>query len=189
MSFSAGSLPPPPTATFASSSSAATGQSVTRARERRLSAGTGIGIVGYNKTERGIFYSTSSSTPPPPLPLSTTTKKTDNNKMASDADYLSFLDKANQDPNEGYVKSESTKAEFKATDKGVEIPTVLKKAVVDAFYTSDADEPFEVVGLRFEGAKLPTEGSFVLLLLCPSLFPSLALSFFILGVYMLIGVV
>jgi len=88
---------------------------------------------------------------------------TPNDQMASDADYASFLEKANQDPSEGVAKSEGVgkAGGFKATDKGVVVPTVLKKAVVDAFYTSDADEPFEVVGLKFEGGKLPDEGMFL----------------------------
>lgn len=79
--------------------------------------------------------------------------------MASDSDYASFLDKANQDPSAGVAKSSSTKGqEFRATESGVQVPTVLKKAVVDAYYVSDGDEPFEVVGLKVEGGKLPDEG-------------------------------
>lgn len=85
--------------------------------------------------------------------------------MASDSDYASFLDKANQDPSTGVTKNASTskngKLEFKATDQDVKVPTVLKKAVVDAFYTSDADEPFEVVGLHYKGSKLPDEGEYL----------------------------
>lgn len=82
--------------------------------------------------------------------------------MASDAEYANFLEQANRDPSEGTVKESSSKGKggFKAMDEGVTVPTVLKKAVVDAFYTSDADEPFEVVGLRFDRAKLPDEGWF-----------------------------
>lgn len=82
--------------------------------------------------------------------------------MASDAEYTNFLEQANRDPNEGAVKESSSKGNgtFKAKDEGVVVPTVLKKAVVDAFYTSDADEPFEVVGLKYDGkgGKLPDEG-------------------------------
>lgn len=80
--------------------------------------------------------------------------------MASDEDYAAFLDKANQDPNEGVRKSQSSgKIQLKAVDEGVQIPAALKKAVGDAFYVSDADEPFEVVGLKAEGG-LPDEGMF-----------------------------
>ena len=81
--------------------------------------------------------------------------------MASDSDYASFLDKVNQDPAGGVAREEShggREKGFKTTDQGVQIPTVLKKAVVDAFYVSDADEPFEVVGLAFGDGTLPDEG-------------------------------
>lgn len=88
--------------------------------------------------------------------------------MASDSDYASFLDKVNQDPSGGVAKSEShggsKKEGFKATDAGVQIPTVLKRAVVDAFYVSDADEPFEVVGLNYGATKLPDEGMLALVI-------------------------
>lgn len=85
--------------------------------------------------------------------------------MASDEDYMAFLDKANQDPSEGYAKPPSSggaKLEFKATDQGVQVPAALKEAAQDAFYVSDADEPFVPVALKWdEGGKgLPDEGTF-----------------------------
>jgi hypothetical protein len=83
--------------------------------------------------------------------------------MATDEEYMAFLDKANQDPNEG-VKSSSSKGEkveLKATEKGVEVPAVLKQVAGEAFYISDADEPFEVVALKLEGKGLPDEGWFL----------------------------
>lgn len=84
-------------------------------------------------------------------------------KMASDEDYMNFLDKANEDPNKGVAKSQSqglAKAEFKTTDHGVEIPAALKEVTKDAFYVSDADEPFVPVALRWDeaGKGLPDEG-------------------------------
>lgn len=79
--------------------------------------------------------------------------------MATDEDYAAFLDKANQDPNEGVSKSQSSgKVELKAVDKGAVVPAVLKKATKDAFYVSDADEPFVPVCLKHAGKKLPDEG-------------------------------
>lgn len=91
-------------------------------------------------------------------------KRKTNITMASDSDYASFLDKVNQEPSGGRVESKKSggdgKMQFKATEKSVTVPTVLKKAVVDAFYVSDADEPFEVVGLKVEGGKLPDEATF-----------------------------
>jgi hypothetical protein len=85
-------------------------------------------------------------------------------EMASDEDYMAFLDKANKDPNEGLAKEESNggKVELKATDKGASIPQVLKKATEDAFYVSDADEPFLPVCLKHSGKGLPDEGTFFL---------------------------
>ncbi|KAK7948170.1 uncharacterized protein PG986_009056 [Apiospora aurea] len=89
--------------------------------------------------------------------------------MASDEDYMAFLDKANKDPNEGYVKPASSggaKLEFKATDHGVQVPAALKEATQDAFYVSDADEPFVPVSLKWdEGGKgLPNEEEFAKLI-------------------------
>jgi len=83
--------------------------------------------------------------------------------MASDEDYAAFLDKANQDPNEG-VKTQSTKGEveLKAVDHGVEVPGVLKTATREAFYVSDADEPFVPVALKLgKGKGMPDESVFV----------------------------
>jgi hypothetical protein len=79
--------------------------------------------------------------------------------MASDEDYAAFLDKANEDPNKGIAKTQSSgKIQLKAVDHGVEIPASLKKATEDAFYISDADEPFEPVCLKHSGKSLPDEG-------------------------------
>ncbi|KAI0466359.1 hypothetical protein F4859DRAFT_497887 [Xylaria cf. heliscus] len=87
--------------------------------------------------------------------------------MASDEDYMAFLDKANQDPNEGHVKTQSrSKGEFKATDDGAQVPAAIQEATKDAFYVSDADEPFVPVCLAWdEGGKgLPDEEEFATLI-------------------------
>lgn len=95
--------------------------------------------------------------------------------MASDQEYMDFLDKANEDPSKGAARSQSqglAKAQFKTTDQGVEIPAALQEATQDAFYISDADEPFVPVALNWDeaGKKLPDEGecfpSFFFLPLC-----------------------
>lgn len=83
--------------------------------------------------------------------------------MASDEEYLNFLDKANEDPSKGVAKSQSqgpAQAQFKTTDQGVEIPAALKEVTKDAFYVSDADEPFVPVALNWDeaGKGLPDEG-------------------------------
>jgi len=81
--------------------------------------------------------------------------------MASDADYMNFLDKANQDPSQGVAKQQGGAAvEFKTTDSGAQVPEPLVAATKEAFYTSDADEPFVPVALGWEGG-LPDEGELV----------------------------
>jgi hypothetical protein len=87
--------------------------------------------------------------------------------MASDEDYMAFLNKANQDPSEG-VTPASTQAQgkpvFRTRQEGVEVPAVLDRLAKHggAFYTSDADEPFEAVALAWDedGKGLPDEGGF-----------------------------
>ncbi|KAK1761461.1 ribosomal protein L3 [Echria macrotheca] len=97
-------------------------------------------------------------------PLFTTTT----GRMASDEDYMAFLDKANQDPSAGYTKttSSSGSSPFRTTDEGVEIPSVLRGVArggrKEAVYSSEADEPFEVVGLRLEGDQGGKKGVVVL---------------------------
>ncbi|CAG8955679.1 hypothetical protein HYFRA_00010944 [Hymenoscyphus fraxineus] len=88
-------------------------------------------------------------------------------KMATDEDYMAFLDKANQDPNEGVATSDA-KVEFKTTDADVEIPKVLREAIKDKWYTSDADEEFKVVALRIDGGGMPDESTFAKLIHHPS---------------------
>ncbi|KAH8677323.1 hypothetical protein BX600DRAFT_506376 [Xylariales sp. PMI_506] len=92
--------------------------------------------------------------------------------MASDEDYMAFLDKANRDPSEGYAKPASStgKHEFKTSDAGAKIPAVLTAAIKDSFYVSDADEPFVPVYLSWdEGGKgLPDEEEFAALIAHPS---------------------
>ncbi|CZS88028.1 uncharacterized protein RCO7_00997 [Rhynchosporium graminicola] len=92
-------------------------------------------------------------------------------KMATDEEYMSFLDKANQDPNEGVVKTKgSGKLEFKALDEGVKVPDVIQKMLGkgEAFYVSDADEPFVSVALKSSGKGLPDEVTFAKLIDHPS---------------------
>jgi hypothetical protein len=120
----------------------------------------GIGKGG--KAEGRVFYSTASK-PKPTRPQATGSGEGLAGvrfcRMASDEDYMAFLDKANRDPNEGAAKTQGNgKVELKAVDAGVRVPPGLKKATSDAFYVSDADEPFVPVCLKFEGKKLPDEG-------------------------------
>merc|ERR1712093_521885 len=101
----------------------------------------------------------------------TSTSTTTPAKMATDEDYMSFLDKANKDPSEGTAKTQGSangngKMEFKATEKGVKVPEVIEEVLGkgEAFYTSDADEPFVGVALKLEGKGLPDEATFAKLI-------------------------
>jgi hypothetical protein len=82
--------------------------------------------------------------------------------MASDEDYASFLDNANQDPNEGVAKTQSGngRVELKAVDEGAKPPKALADAASESWYVSDSDEQFVPVWLKFEGKTLPNEGLF-----------------------------
>lgn len=111
-------------------------------------------------TIRKAFILRNSITPPRILSPHTTRRAFTSSlrTMASDEDYASFLEKANQDPSGGKPSTQSSKkANTKSVDTGV--PKVLEQ--VDEYYTSDADEPFEPVSLKWKGDKLPTAGMFV----------------------------
>lgn len=84
--------------------------------------------------------------------------------MATDDEYMDFLNKANEDPGQGSASAQAqgghAKKELKAADHGADIPQPLVKATKDAFYISDSDEPFVPVSLAWEKGKgLPDEGT------------------------------
>lgn len=98
--------------------------------------------------------------------------------MATDDEYMDFLNKANEDPGQGSASTQAqggqAKKELKAADHGANIPQPLVKATKDAFYMSDSDEPFVPVSLAWEkGEGLPDEG---MLLIHFSLLSTQALS-------------
>jgi hypothetical protein len=99
------------------------------------------------------LFSTSAST-------ANAASKKSTDKMATDEDYMAFLDKANEDPSAGTSKAsaKSKKHEFKTTDDDVDVPSMLVKATKDAWYVSDADEPFVVVALKLGKGGMPNEG-------------------------------
>lgn len=81
--------------------------------------------------------------------------------MASDQEYMDFLNKANEEPAaaQSSQQGHKSKKELKAADHGAAIPQPLVAATKEAFYVSDADEPFVPVSLAWEkGAGLPDEG-------------------------------
>ncbi|KAI4177368.1 MAG: hypothetical protein LQ343_000348 [Gyalolechia ehrenbergii] len=73
--------------------------------------------------------------------------------MSSDDAYSSFLDQANQDTSASKATTKTKTASTKAVD--TEIPVGLQN--VDQYYTSEADEPFEPVSLRWDGNNMPSE--------------------------------
>lgn len=73
--------------------------------------------------------------------------------MSSDDAYSSFLDQANQATSASNTTTNSKTASSKAVD--TEIPVGLQN--VDQYYTSEADEPFEPVSLRWNGNNMPSE--------------------------------
>lgn len=84
--------------------------------------------------------------------------------MATDDEYMDFLNKANEDPGQGSASTQAqgghAKKELKAADHGADIPQPLVKATKDAFYMSDSDEPFVPVSLAWQkGEGLPDEGT------------------------------
>lgn len=87
--------------------------------------------------------------------------------MASDKEYMSFLDKANQDLGEGHAAKKQqgaqggSKTAFKTTDANTQAPQVIKQACADAVYVTDADEPFDEVSLKWDGSGLPDESTLI----------------------------
>ncbi|KAF2470577.1 uncharacterized protein BDR25DRAFT_325409 [Lindgomyces ingoldianus] len=74
--------------------------------------------------------------------------------MSSDADYASFLDKANQDTGAASTAQKSSK-QYSTKSVNTVVPKVLEG--VEECYISDADEPFEPVSLRFEGQRVSAD--------------------------------
>ncbi|KAL7944370.1 hypothetical protein V8C42DRAFT_87105 [Trichoderma barbatum] len=91
-------------------------------------------------------------------------------KMASDEDYMAFLNKANQDADEGRAAAQSSggagaQRTFKTADEGSELPKSIADVCRDAFYVSEADEPFKGVSLKWKGeGGLPDEVEFAKLI-------------------------
>ncbi|KAL8365867.1 hypothetical protein RB595_004580 [Gaeumannomyces hyphopodioides] len=82
----------------------------------------------------------------------------------SDDAYMDFLNKANRDPSEGQPKKTAAAVgELKTTEAGVETPAAITRATKEAFYTSEADEPFVPVALAWEKG-LPNEEEFATLI-------------------------
>ncbi|CAF9919624.1 MAG: hypothetical protein ALECFALPRED_001240 [Alectoria fallacina] len=75
--------------------------------------------------------------------------------MSDDA-YSSFLDQANQDTGASKASTKTKPAATKAVN--TDVPVTLQK--VDQYYTSEADELFEPVSLKWGGKNMPSENEF-----------------------------
>lgn len=75
--------------------------------------------------------------------------------MSSDDAYSSFLDQANQDTGSSKVSLNSKTATTKVVD--TDVPVELQN--VEQYYTSEADEPFEPVSLKWDGKNMPSEST------------------------------
>lgn len=91
------------------------------------------------------------ATPTSQSPRSANFSTSSSTTMSSDDAYMSFLDKANADLNAGRPQQGATEtARTETVDANTQVPKPLQS--VDAYYVSDADEPFEPVALKWEGA-------------------------------------
>ena len=77
--------------------------------------------------------------------------------MTNDEDYMSFLNKVNDES--PTVLEGSRVAELKSLDENLHIPSHLSQAAQDKYYVSEVDEPFEPVALKITGV-LPDGSTF-----------------------------
>lgn len=75
----------------------------------------------------------------------------------SDEAYSSFLDQANQDTGASKASTQSKSAGISTNSVDTEVPVALQK--VEQYYTSEADEPFEPVSLKWAGETMPSEST------------------------------
>lgn len=75
--------------------------------------------------------------------------------MSSDDAYSSFLDQANQDTGASKSSANSSSVAAKAVD--TDVPAPLQN--VELYYTSETDEPFEPVSLKWSGKNMPSEST------------------------------
>ena len=75
--------------------------------------------------------------------------------MSSDDAYSSFLEQANQDTGTSKEDS-STISAINTKNVDTDVPFQLQN--IQQFYTSEVDEPFEPVSLKWDGTELPSKG-------------------------------
>ena len=74
-------------------------------------------------------------------------------RTMSDDTYSSFLDQANQDTGASKASTKPKSVATKAVD--TDVPVTLQE--VDQYYTSESDEPFVPVSLKWSGKNMPSE--------------------------------
>ncbi|OWP01084.1 hypothetical protein B2J93_4816 [Marssonina coronariae] len=127
------------------------------------------GVQGEVKALRSVAVE--APVPIPPIDTPSTKDTHAGGEMATDEEYMSFLDNANQDPTEGVARGQSGgKVELKAVDEGVKVPECIARVLGkgDSYYVSEADEPFVGVALKLEGNGLPDEVTFSKLVHSPT---------------------
>ncbi|POR34142.1 Uncharacterized protein TPAR_05639 [Tolypocladium paradoxum] len=92
-------------------------------------------------------------------------------EMASDEDYMAFLNKANKDLSEAQAQARAERQEMvktatlKTVDDWSDVPKAIEDVCKSEVYVSEADEPFEVVSLKWHGKDgLPNEFEFAKLI-------------------------
>ena len=76
----------------------------------------------------------------------------------SDESYSSFLDQANQDAGSSKASTQSKSREISTKSIDTDVPALLGKLKVD--YTSESDEPFKPVSLKWTGKNMPSESAY-----------------------------
>ena len=124
-----------------------------RASPRHIKArvevvGHQLGLTSSIQSTNSRFFCTRTQATP-----HQTNHAKDSSSIMSDDTYSSFLDQANQDTGASKPSTESKSAATKAVD--TDVPVTLQK--VDQYYTSESDEPFEPVSLKWSGKNMPSE--------------------------------
>lgn len=74
--------------------------------------------------------------------------------MSSDDAYSSFLDQANQDTGNSEASAQSSQP---AQTVNADVPRLIQN--IDQYYTSESDEPFQPVSLKWDGKEVPSEST------------------------------
>lgn len=88
---------------------------------------------------------------------SSPTKARSRLRNMSDEAYSSFLDQANQDTGASKASTQSKSTGISTKSVDTEVPAALQK--VEQYYTSETDEPFEPVSLKWAGENMPSEST------------------------------